>query len=209
MSNSTIPYLQSVDSEETYLTFENSVIEGYSQEAVSYSLGNPDSIYKVNLVAGQSYDFQTMSLDDPGNTVLYSPNGDVVFINDESDDTDGSIPYGLTADIIANFNAPSSGEYTLYSELEGASLIRVYEHEQPSNSQNSYQQTAQFLSELGLSIEVANEFIMANLDSPSFVFTTAMEYGVTNQMLADIVGVPQSTVEGFWSDVGFEASLLG
>jgi hypothetical protein len=45
-----------------------------------------------------------------------------------------------------------------------------------------------YLGNLGISVQDARTFIFSNLDNPALIFNTAAQYGVTNEMLGEIVG---------------------
>jgi hypothetical protein len=68
---------------------------------------------------------------------------------------------------------------------------------------------AAHLAQYGVSVEQARGFIVANLQSPQTIYSVAREYGVTNQMLAEIYGgVTAADVRGFFSSLGFDAGAL-
>lgn len=198
--NPDLPHLNTDGLTTTHLTFGESSLAGYTAQVDSDMFSPSTDLYTINLTSGHSYEFQVLTLNEPGTTILYAPDGSAVVLNNDADDISSS----LQTDMITNFNAPTSGEYTLYTELSSSGIVRVLE-----NELSSYQQTSQYLSQLGLSIEVAQEFIINHLDAPSLIFSAAEQNGVTNQMLADIVGVEQSVVQDFWTNSGFDYSLLG
>ena len=74
--------------------------------------------------------------------------------------------------------------------------------------------TQEYLAKYGVSIEEARDFVMSNLDHLDIVYNTAKEYGVNNDMLADIVssdfpGVTGKTVNDFFNQHGFDGITLG
>lgn len=66
------------------------------------------------------------------------------------------------------------------------------------------------LAQYGVTLDQARAFIYDNIGSPGIIFSTCQAYGVTNDMLAEIVGggVTVADVQGFWASQGFNASLL-
>ena len=66
------------------------------------------------------------------------------------------------------------------------------------------------LAQYGVSIQQAHDFIFANLNQPAVIFNTAHQFGVTNEMLAEIVGggYGASDVRAWFAGQGFNASLL-
>jgi hypothetical protein len=68
---------------------------------------------------------------------------------------------------------------------------------------------AAHLAQYGVSVVQARSFIVANLQSPQTIYSVAREFGVTNQMLAEIYGgVTAADVRGFFSSLGFDAAAL-
>ena len=45
-----------------------------------------------------------------------------------------------------------------------------------------------YLANYGISVQQAHDFIFAHLDDPALIYNTAAQYGVTNEMLGEIVG---------------------
>lgn len=69
--------------------------------------------------------------------------------------------------------------------------------------------TSEYLANLGVTMQQAKDYIMANLGSPATIFNTCAQFGVTNQMLADIYGgVTADQVESFFDSQGLDGSLL-
>ncbi|WP_372835442.1 hypothetical protein [Pontibacterium sp.] len=65
------------------------------------------------------------------------------------------------------------------------------------------------LAQFGVTVEQARSFILNNIASPSVIFDTASNYGVTNEMLAEIYGgVTRDDVVGFFNSVGIDSSIL-
>jgi hypothetical protein len=65
------------------------------------------------------------------------------------------------------------------------------------------------LAKYGVSVAQAREFIVANLNSPTVIYNTAKQYGVTNQMLAEIYGgVTANDVRSFFNQLGLAAADL-
>ena len=68
---------------------------------------------------------------------------------------------------------------------------------------------AAHLAQYGVSVAQARSFVMANLQSPQTIYSVAREFGITNQMLAEIYGgVSAADVRGFFTSKGFDASAL-
>ena len=70
-----------------------------------------------------------------------------------------------------------------------------------------------YLSDLGISVEDAQKFIMDNLDNVKTIHDAAKEFGVNNDMLAQILqdkipGLTKDTVESFFSQHGIDAADL-
>ena len=66
-----------------------------------------------------------------------------------------------------------------------------------------------YLGNLGISVQDARTFILSNLDNPALVFNTAAQYGVTNEMLGEIVGgYSADQVESFFNSHGFNGEQL-
>ena len=70
-----------------------------------------------------------------------------------------------------------------------------------------------YLADLGISVEEAKSFIMENLDDVEKIHNVAKEFGVNNDMLAQVLqdqipGLTKSTVEDFFSQHGIDASDL-
>lgn len=69
--------------------------------------------------------------------------------------------------------------------------------------------TKEYLESLTVTMDDARTFITSNLNSPDLIFTTVQNAGVTNQMIAEIVGgVTVEQVEAFWVASGYDPSLL-
>lgn len=65
------------------------------------------------------------------------------------------------------------------------------------------------LAQFGVSIEQARAYLMANLDKPLDIFSTAHQFGITCEMLAEIVGsVDTSAVRSWFIDRGFNPNTL-
>ena len=74
--------------------------------------------------------------------------------------------------------------------------------------------TQEYLSKYGVTLKEARDFVMNNLDHLDVVYNTAKEFGVNNDMLADIVssdfpGVTGKTVNNFFNQHGFDGISLG
>lgn len=72
---------------------------------------------------------------------------------------------------------------------------------------------AELLAQYGVTVEQARAFVLSNLDNPGLIFETAVQFGVTSSMLAEIVapvvpGVTAEAVESFFSSRGFPAEQL-
>lgn len=65
------------------------------------------------------------------------------------------------------------------------------------------------LKQYGVSVAQAKKFILDNINKPSNIYSVAKQFGVTNDMLAEIVGgVSALDVKNWFSSKGFDASLL-
>ena len=74
--------------------------------------------------------------------------------------------------------------------------------------------TQEYLSKYGITLEEARDFVMNNLDNLDVIYNAAKEYGVNNDMLADIVsndfpGVTGKAVNDFFQQHGFDGISLG
>ncbi len=65
-----------------------------------------------------------------------------------------------------------------------------------------------YLATKGVTLAQAYSFIMGNISSPATIYNVAKQFGVTNQMLGEIVGVNADVVKSFWSAQGFDAAQL-
>ncbi len=65
------------------------------------------------------------------------------------------------------------------------------------------------LAKYSVTVAQARDFIVANINTPQNIYNTAKQYGVTNQMLAEIYGgVTAVDVRNFFSNIGFDSSAL-
>lgn len=65
------------------------------------------------------------------------------------------------------------------------------------------------LASLGVTMAQAKEFILANVSTPVNIYNVAKQFGVTNDMLAEIYGgVTAADVKAFFVAHGFNAALL-
>ena len=74
--------------------------------------------------------------------------------------------------------------------------------------------TQQYLASKGVSMDQAETFIMDNLDHPDTIYNVCRDFGVNNDMIADIVqtdfpGVNGTIVSNFFDSNGFDGSALG
>jgi hypothetical protein len=68
---------------------------------------------------------------------------------------------------------------------------------------------SQHLASYNVSMDEARTFIVNNIDNVGKIYNTAKQYGVTNEMLAEIYGhVEADTVQSFFLNHGFDSSLL-
>ena len=72
---------------------------------------------------------------------------------------------------------------------------------------------AELLAQYGVTVEEAREWIMAHIDSPETIYSTAQSFGVTSEHLAELVdpyfpGVTAGEVEAWFSSQGFDGSAL-
>ncbi len=73
--------------------------------------------------------------------------------------------------------------------------------------------TRDHLSALGISMDQARSFVMANLGSPATIYNVAKQFKIDSQMLADIVapsvpGVNAAQVEAFFNAKGLDGKSL-
>ena len=73
---------------------------------------------------------------------------------------------------------------------------------------------AEHLSSHGVTVEVANAFIMGNLDNLELIYTTCQQFGVNNDMIAEILasnfsGLTGAVVSSFFDASGFNGNALG
>ena len=78
------------------------------------------------------------------------------------------------------------------------------------NAQPLQMNTAQWLSNKGISMQQASDWVQARLQSPAEIYSVCLEFGINSRMLAEIVqpfvpGVAASDVEAFFSSAGFNA----
>ncbi len=68
---------------------------------------------------------------------------------------------------------------------------------------------ATLLAQYNVSVTQAREFLLANLQSPQIIYSNAKQFGLTNQMLAEIYGdVAAADVRVFFTSLGFDAAAL-
>lgn len=58
-----------------------------------------------------------------------------------------------------------------------------------------------YLTDLGITVEQANNFINENIRDPQKIFNTASENGVTTRMLSEISGYSRNNVQKYFADV--------
>jgi len=69
--------------------------------------------------------------------------------------------------------------------------------------------TTAYLATFGVTLEQANAFVMSNLGNPQLIYDTALQYGVTNQMLGEIAGgYTAREVRGFFDARGLDSGAL-
>lgn len=67
----------------------------------------------------------------------------------------------------------------------------------------SYRELAQqYLSQYGLSVQQAYDFLLQNLESPRTIVSVCEDFGINTKMLAGIVGTTLDTVHGFFANSG-------
>jgi len=61
-----------------------------------------------------------------------------------------------------------------------------------------------YLADLGITVQQAKDFIIANIEKPEIIFKTASQYGVTTRMLGEITGYPRDAVQKYFpnTDMG-------
>lgn len=65
------------------------------------------------------------------------------------------------------------------------------------------------LAELGIPMEFAREFLMANLNNPQLIFSIASQYDIDNAMLGELAGgYSHDQVEGFFAMHGIASAVL-
>ena len=67
---------------------------------------------------------------------------------------------------------------------------------------------AAYLESYGVTMEDARSFIWSNLSNPQLIFSTSKMFGITNEMLGQIVSVDESAVRSFWTNVGLNPDEL-
>jgi len=70
----------------------------------------------------------------------------------------------------------------------------------------------QHLAQYGVSVQVAKDFIMSNLDSLGTIYNTCQQFGVNNDMIAEILdinGVDGQFVSSFFTSNGLNGDALG
>ncbi|UJP05802.1 MAG: hypothetical protein LZF61_02175 [Nitrosomonas sp.] len=60
-----------------------------------------------------------------------------------------------------------------------------------------------YLTELGFTMEQAQEFITLNVNQPEVIYNTAAQYGVNNRMLSEISGFSRNIVTDYFKNAGF------
>ncbi|HSH92276.1 MAG TPA: hypothetical protein VK996_19980 [Ramlibacter sp.] len=68
--------------------------------------------------------------------------------------------------------------------------------------------TAEYLASLGVTMDQAYDWIVANANDPAYIHSIAAQFGITNAMLADIVGCSADDVRNYFSSQGLDPSLL-
>lgn len=71
----------------------------------------------------------------------------------------------------------------------------------------------QKLASLGVSMQQAYEFVVGHLHSPQTIVSVAIQFNITNDMLAEIVntqmtGVTGAAVKSFFAGFGIDSSVL-
>lgn len=64
------------------------------------------------------------------------------------------------------------------------------------------------LAKLDVTVQEANDFIVANIDQPETLFFAALDHGVTTQMLSDITNNPSDEVCNYFASSEFDCSTL-
>jgi len=77
-----------------------------------------------------------------------------------------------------------------------------------SDSKTNFQLASEHLANFNLSVDIAKNFLLDNVDSPEYIFTIAQDYHVNEAMLAGIVGLELLTVRGYFEGYGLDSSLL-
>lgn len=65
-----------------------------------------------------------------------------------------------------------------------------------------------YLATKGVTVAQALGFIMSNIASPGTIYGVAKQFGITNQMLGEIVGVNTEAVKSYWAAQGFDPNPL-
>lgn len=67
------------------------------------------------------------------------------------------------------------------------------------------------LAQFGVTIAQAREFIFSNVENPGTIYAVSKQFGVTNEMLAEIVGggFTAQQVSNFFTERGFDGPALG
>ncbi len=64
------------------------------------------------------------------------------------------------------------------------------------------------LAKLNITVQQANDFIVANIDQPETLFFAALDHGVTTKMLSEITNNPSDEVCNYFASSEFDCSTL-
>ena len=170
--------------------------------------------FRTTLTAGMTYRLEALGLNTSNGTLedpyLELYNGAGVFLTD--DDDSGT---GYNSSII--FTPTTSGTYYLtvsdgMEEETGTYTITAttYGQNTPGTPVTSAQS---YLAQYNVSMQQAFDFVAANIEQPQNIYQVAKDFGLTNQMLAEIVGhgVPNITandIKAWFGAQGYDASVL-
>lgn len=64
------------------------------------------------------------------------------------------------------------------------------------------------LAVFGITVQQADDFIIANIDSPQIIFDTASQFGVTTRMLSEISGYSMDIVNDYFLAAGYSSAAI-
>ena len=173
------------------------ILESYN---ASDSYDRPEPAYVVFLDKGYYYDFSFSADVEPTDLVIYDRADRALVQNSESND-----PYNT--DLITDFIPSASNFYSIVLTMPEEQKGFSFSIEKRGMSLE--ETTAHYLDTLGVTMSEARHFIVTQAeDDPLVVFETAQQYEISNQMIAEIVGLSSDSIRGFWSIQGLDYTAL-